>query len=177
MSRCHLCPHRRPPVFPDGPIPCRLLFIGEGPSWEEDKQGRCFVGKTGIELTGTYFVIAGLVREEVYITNARWCSETDYANPTEEQAAACSGVHLGPLLAKVKPQIIVPMGAVACSLFGIGSLNQEHGIARGGEYGAWKGVVFPMFHPSTGLHSSSFMIPMMADFDRLRTLLTELDNL
>lgn len=135
-----------------------------------------FVGKTGIELTGTYFIIANLTRDDVHITNARWCSELNYDNPTEEQAAACSAVHLGPLLARVRPQIVITLGAIAGSLFNVGNLNMEHGIPRPGEYGPWKGVVFPMFHPSAGLHSSGYMIPMMSDFDELRKLILDLDK-
>lgn len=175
ISRCHLCPRHNQPVLPTGPTPARVLFIGEAPSYTEDEQGLPFVGRTGQELDHTYLPLANLPRSHVHICNARYCSSPGYENPTPEQAISCSSVHLGPLLAQVKPEIIVPMGAIACSMFHGVNLNKDHGLPRPGKWGGWEGIVFPMFHPSAGMHTTSYMIPLMDDFHRLGELIKQLD--
>lgn len=173
---CSRCPRVRPPVTSSGPSPARVLFIGECPSYHEDKQGCVFVGKTGIELDYTYLPILGIPRSEVYVTNAVLCSRLNYANPEPEDAVCCARVHLAPLLAVVKPEIVVPMGAVACALFPEINLNLDHGLPCVGSWGAWEGVVWPMYHPSAGIHATSFMIPLQADFAGLREFLRRLDS-
>lgn len=179
MTRCALCPKHRPPVPSDGPRPCRILLLGEGPSYEEDRRGIPFCGKTGLELNNCYLPILGLPRSEVHIFNASACSTRNYDNPSHEQAASCSAVHLGPLLMEVKPEIIVPMGKVSCSIFPeIESLPLQHGLPIPGRWGSWQGILFPMYHPSVGLHGGTgYMIALMSDFDVLRKLLKELDRL
>ena len=152
------------------------MLIGEQPSWEEDEQGLPFVGKTGFELTNTYLPILGIPRSELLIANARWCSEYNYANPTPEQALSCAALHLGPLLAEARPEIIVPMGAVACSLFTGVNLNMDHGRGRVGKWGAWQGVLWPTHHPSAGIHQTGYMISLMADFDGLKKFIRGLDG-
>lgn len=179
MTRCPHCLSPRPPVPSTGPIPARLLFLGEGPSYDEDRKGEPFVGKTGIELTGTYFPILGLPRSAVHIYNAQACSNRGYDNPTPAQAMACSSIHLGPLLSSVQPEIIIPMGVVACSLFPeIESLALQHGRPIKGQWGSWKGILFPMYHPSAGLKpgGTGYMISMMQDMEDLRKLLLSLDS-
>ncbi len=163
--------------MPTGPVPARVMFLGEAPSSMEDKQGMPFVGKTGSELIHVYMPLALLYRTDVYIDNAARCSKGDYDNPTNEEAQGCCSVFLGPILNQVRPQIIVPMGAVACSVFPeIDNLNMVHGIPQPGRYGPWQGVLFPTYHPSAGIHSPGYMIPLMADFKRLGELIRDLDR-
>lgn len=161
-----------------GPVPCRILFLGEAPSTAEDKYGIPFYGKTGSELEKVYLPLALLHRDNVYIMNAAQCSTVDYENPTAEEAASCCNMFLGPTLMQVQPQIVVPMGAVACSVFSeITNLNLQHGIPLVLRYGSWSGVGFPMFHPSAAIHSPSYGIPLQSDFKRLGELIRELDQL
>jgi len=172
---CPLCPRIRRPVLPAGPAPCRILFLGERPSYDEDAQGIPFVGYTGKEFRQTYLPLADLTPSQVCIANAVWCSAADYSNPTPDETLSCSSVHFGPLLARVRPVIVIPMGAVACSLFPGVNVNRDHGIALPGKWGTvWEGVLFPTYHPSAGLHSTGYMIPLMNDFVALGRLLKEL---
>jgi DNA polymerase len=172
---CPLCARCRPKVLPIGPTPCRVLFLGERPSKDEDRLGEPFIGYTGQEFRYTYLPLANLTINDIHLANAVYCSDENYSNPTAEEAQSCMSVHLGPLLAAVKPVIVVPMGAVACGLFTNVNLNRDHGIPIAGSWGsAWQGVVFPMFHPSAGLHSTGYMIPLMSDFTALGKLLKEL---
>lgn len=175
MTRCSLCPKYRQPVPPEGPTPCRVMFLFEAPHHKEDQYGRPVIGPTGQELEGLYLPLINLPRSEVYLANTRCCSEQDYANPTPEQAMSCSSVHLGPMLEKVKPQVLVLSGAVSCSLFGINPTT-DHGIPRKGKWGAWEGILWPTFHITAGMRQAAYMIPLLNDFDGLRKLLDELDN-
>lgn len=178
MTRCPRCPHvnHRHPVPPSGPIPARLLLLGECPSYYEDKHGECFVGKTGQELDHTYLPILGLPRSDIHVANAVMCSRLDYSNPDAVDTDCCAGAHLGPLLQSVKPEVLVPMGQIACSLFPHINLNLDHGLPCIGKWGAWRGVIWPSYHPSAGLHTTSFMIPLQADFAALKEFLRRLDG-
>lgn len=173
---CSRCPGVRPIVHSIGPTPARVLFLGEQPSWEEDKTGEPFRGKTGFEFTDTYLVLTGLPRSEVHIDNARRCSTYDYSNPEKEDALSCCNLHLGPLLDRVHPQVVVPMGAIACSLWPEINLTLHHGRPMPGKWGGHEFILWPTFHPSAGIHGTSYMIPLMADFDGLRKLLLSLDQ-
>lgn len=176
MNRCPPCPGPRRPVPSTGPTPARILFIDESPSYEEDRSCQPLRGKSGIEFDGTYLTILGLPRSMVHITHAMACSNKGYTPPTPIQALACSSCHLSSLLLEVKPEIIVPMGTVACSLFPeIESLALQHGRAVRGRWGSWSGILFPMFRASAGLHATGYMIAMMQDMDDLRKLLANLD--
>jgi DNA polymerase len=146
------------------------MFLGEAPSYQEDEQGRPFVGKTGVEFNELYLPVAGLYRGDVVVYNAVCCSRIDYSNPSPEDAESCSSMFLGPLLKEVNPTILVPMGQVACSLFPKIKLPLQHGIPVVDSWGAWSGVVFPMYHPSAGMRSTGYMIALMSDFDALGKL-------
>src|SRR5579883_3068552 len=173
---CSICPHvpGRDRVPPSGPSPCRILFLAERPSREEDRSGTPLAdrGKTGIEFNDSYLPLAALYREN----DAVCCSDKGYNNPTPEQAAACSSHHLPALLRRLQPEIIVTMGAVSASLFPNISLSLHRGIHQSSSYGDWSGIVFPTFHPSAGLHSTAYMIPLRQDFEALKHLLRDLDN-
>lgn len=177
MNPCSRCPRRtthRAPVYPTGPIPARVMLLGEQPAREEDYKGEPFRGRTGKELDATYLPLASLPRSEVYIMNARQCSTADYSNPEPIDADSCMSLHLGPTLAQVQPQVLVPMGAVACSLWPEINLNLDHGLPSIAKWGSWEGILFPSFHPAAGLRATGFMIPLMQDFKTLGDLLRRL---
>lgn len=178
LPRCSACPRIRPPVPFTGPAPARVLFIGEAPARNEDERREPFVGKTGQELDHLYLPLACLPRSDVFISNAMRCSHKDYHNPTPEEALSCASIHLGDTLSRVRPQIVVAMGAVACSLFGITDLVSEHGIPRPGKWGGWEGVLIPMYHPAAGLRKggTGFMISLTRDFYELGLLLRKLEE-
>lgn len=175
LARCSLCPctRGRSPVLPSGPSqPCRIAAIGEAPARHEDAKGIPFVGQTGMELDGQYLPLAGLDRSEVPICNSVYCSQPNYRNPTPEEALCCSSKHLPDFLNRTQPEILLVMGAVACSLFPNINLNIHHGIPLFRSFGSWSGIVFPTFHPAAGLRSSQYMILIRSDMRALKSLLS-----
>lgn len=174
-SRCHACPRGARYVPPEGPVPCRVVFIGEGPARREVRYGRPFCGDSGDELDDQYLPLVPLRRHDVYVTNARKCAAPGFVNPTKEEAAICAAVHLVEELRLVQPQVVVTLGAVAGSLFGV-DLEHGHGIPFWGRYGDWEGWVFSTYHPAQGIHVGTLIGRIRTDFAALGDLLRQLDS-
>jgi uracil-DNA glycosylase family 4 len=153
-----------------------VLFIGEAPAKNEDREGIPFVGSTGQEFDNYYLPHCGLSRDDVGVTNARKCSDRGYRNPKPEEAKICADFHLPSELAEFDPEIIVPMGAVACSLIttrhGPIHLETQHCIPTIGKLYDWVGPVFPTNHPAAGIHDSKMLITLQRYFPNLKYVLS-----
>jgi DNA polymerase len=164
----------------DGPKKPRLVAIGEKPGREEDGAviPRPFIGDAGREFNYHYLGLAGLEREDIYLTNTVKCRlGGNNDKPTPEQISVCAKHHLARELAElelVEGVPVVLMGATACSLVPGIDLDKDHGIPmwiaksdHDGVFGDWEGWCWPFYHPASGLHNTSMMIPLMEDFERL----------
>lgn len=174
---CSLCPYRSRPVPGQGPIPCRFLFVGEGPGRREHAKGIPFCGESGWELDGLYLPLAGLSRSQVYVTNVCKCRQGD-DNPTDAQAAYCARHHIASELREVQPEVIVTLGAVAARvLFPDCDLSLGHGLPRRAvmnpEIASWSGLHVPMYHPAAGIRDSHWMVELTEDFRRLKWILRD----
>lgn len=174
-SRCRECEPACRIVAGQGPLPCQTLWIGEKPGQEEAYRGQPFVGMTGKELDNTYLPLAGYERPEIRVTNTVKCRlGGTNVKPTEEQVDACARHWLRREVLECQPELIVLMGATACSLVPKLELEKDHGYpvwvtAEDSEYlYGYEGWVWPSYHPASGLHSSSEMIPLLEDFERLK---------
>lgn len=142
--RCRLSETRRHIVFGEGNERACLVFVGEGPGYEEDVRGRPFVGKAGQLLTRITQAI-GMTRDEVYITNVVKCRPPHNRAPWPDEIACCY-----PFLAKqlraIRPKVICALGNVAAQTL----LNTEAGITTlRGAFHLWEGIkVMPTFHPA-----------------------------
>ncbi len=110
-TRCQLARSRSQVVFGTGPVPARLMIIGEAPGAEEDRQGVPFVGAAG-QLLSRMLQAVGIRREDCYITNVVKCHPPRNRDPLPEEAAACSEF-LKEQLRLVDPQVICILGRVA----------------------------------------------------------------
>ena len=110
-QNCHLARKRRQAVPGQGSLHARLMFIGEGPGFEEDQQGRPFVGPAGQLLTKMIQAI-DLQREEVYITNVVKCRPPENRTPLEDEVEACRPF-LEEEIRLISPQILVALGSSA----------------------------------------------------------------
>ena len=142
--RCKLHRTRRTIVFGEGDERARLMFIGEGPGYDEDLQGRPFVGKAGQLLTKIIESIH-LQREEVYIANIIKCRPPQNRNPQPDEIETCY-----PFLMKqiqvIRPKIICALGTFAAQTL----LNTNAKItALRGRVFDFAGIkVLPTYHPA-----------------------------
>ncbi len=142
-TRCGLCKGRNRTAFADGSAGADLMFIGEGPGADEDREGIPFVGAAGQLLTKIIGAMK-IKREDVYIANIVKCRPPRNRNPEPDEAAACLP-YLERQIELVAPKVIVTLGAVPLRFM----LDQK-GIRRlRGNWLEYKGIpVMPTFHPS-----------------------------
>ncbi|MCA9310365.1 MAG: uracil-DNA glycosylase [Phycisphaerales bacterium] len=131
-------------VFGDGNPDARLMFVGEAPGAEEDKQGIPFVGRSGQKLN-EMITAMGLSRETVYIANVLKSRPPNNATPTTTEADRC-GVYLRQQVAIIQPDVIVTLGKPAAQLL----LNSREAMGRlRGTWHEYEGIpVMPTFHPA-----------------------------
>ncbi|MHC4697123.1 MAG: uracil-DNA glycosylase [Planctomycetota bacterium] len=110
-TRCDLCKTRTQTVFGQGNPSARLVFIGEAPGYEEDRQGLAFVGRAGQLLT-RMIAAMGLTREDVFICNVLKCRPPNNRDPSADEVLACSP-YLREQLAIIQPEILVALGSPA----------------------------------------------------------------
>lgn len=132
-----------------------ILFVGEGPGEDEDKQGLAFVGRAG-QLLAKMIEAMGYTRDQVFIANIVKChppgTETTNRAPSPEEMAACLP-YLKAQIKVLKPKVIVALGGVAVR----GLLNTETGIMRlRGTWQTFEGIpVMPTYHPSYLLRNAA----------------------
>ncbi len=153
----------------EGPENAQIMFIGEGPGYNEDQQGRPFVGQAGMFLE-TLLKSIGLKRTDVYICNVVKCRPPNNRDPLPEEIAACRG-YLDRQIALVKPRMIVTLGRFSMAPYFPGeSISRVHGQARRrGEQ-----LVVAMFHPAAALHQPRYKTDIEADFKKLPGYLSQL---
>lgn len=174
FSRCPLCPGVHNCV-PADPGKCTstggIVFIGEAPGKDEDRIGKVFIGKTGQELNEHYLPLAGLRRDNVYVSNSIKCLPTGHGGKLDmgrqkdiDLLLSCAQNSLMSELEQLRPSLIVPMGAFACyALDPDIDLTLQHGIPLETSWG----TVFPMFHPAGGIHEPKKMLLIRNDWIRL----------
>ena len=150
-QRCELCRRRKNIVFGEGNPDAKLMFIGEAPGYDEDIQGRPFVGRAG-ELLNKMITAMQFTREEVYIANVVKCRPDDNRTPNPVEVDACI-----PFLRRqieiIRPEVIVVLGAVAAKTL----LDTDSGISRlRGKWCSYENIpVMPTFHPAYLLRNES----------------------
>ncbi len=143
--RCKLCERRTQIVFGVGNPRAALMFIGEGPGEEEDRQGEPFVGRAGQLLTEIVTKGMGLRRSDVYIANVVKCRPPGNRNPEPDEIAACQPFLLAQI-DSVGPQVIVALGKFAAQTL----LETATPISKlRGRWFSFRGRrLMPTFHPS-----------------------------
>lgn len=168
-TRCGLCKGRKLAVPGEGPSPCDLMFIGEGPGFHENEQGRPFVGAAGKFLEQLLGSI-GLTRQQVFIANVVKCRPPGNRDPLPEEIAACA-TFLNEQISLVNPKIVVTLGRFSMARWFQGeSISRIHGQPRKVE-DRW---VFPCFHPAAALHQEKFRALIEADFLKIPDILAKI---
>ncbi len=169
IGACTACPlHRsaKQAVPGEGSAESGILFLGEAPGYNEDVQGRPFVGAAG-QLLDQLLAGIGLDRTKVFITNVVRHRPPENRDPVPEEVAACH-VWFERHLAVLKPKVVVTLGRHAMYKFFPGeSISRVHGHARKKD-----GItIFPVFHPAAALHQPSLRADLKKDFEALATFL------
>lgn len=161
-TACALWQTRTNAVPGDGPIDTEVMFIGEAPGVNEDRQGRPFVGSAGAFLN-ELLAAAGLKREDVFICNVLKCRPPGNRDPQPTEIEACSG-YLEEQIALVDPAVIVSLGRYSMNhFFPQAKISRVHGQAREVD-----GRLFvPMYHPAAALHQGNLRQVIIDDFAKL----------
>ena len=161
-EKCELHFSRKKAVPGEGPVNSEIMFIGEGPGFYENEQGRPFVGQAGKLLEDLLSAIH-LKRENVFITNVVKCRPPGNRDPLPEELAACAE-YLERQIEAIQPRLIVTLGRYSMAKFlPNAKISDVHGQA------AWvRGrLVVPMYHPAAALHQPSLKPALEKDFMRL----------
>jgi DNA polymerase len=161
---CGLCEGRNKTVFGSGDPSARLMFVGEGPGAEEDKQGLPFVGRAGELLTKIIRAI-DLAREQVYIANIVKCRPPGNREPQPDEVAACRA-YLAEQIDLVRPEVLVALGRVAAqSLLGT---DTPIGKMRGQWYTVRGVATMVTYHPAALLRNPALKRPTWEDMQAVR---------
>ncbi|MCH7721123.1 MAG: uracil-DNA glycosylase, partial [Planctomycetes bacterium] len=123
-TKCGLAETRKKTVFGQGNGAARLVFVGEAPGADEDRQGLAFVGRAGQLLTRMIEAM-GLTRDQVFICNLLKCRPPNNRDPAPDELRSCSP-YLMEQLSIIEPEVIVALGAPATRLL----LNTNDSIGR-----------------------------------------------
>jgi uracil-DNA glycosylase family 4 len=173
-TRCPLATGRTKAVPGEGDPDTEVVFVGEGPGFNEDRQGRPFVGRAGdllVRLLGTL----GWRREEVFITNVVKCRPPDNRDPDPAEIAACLP-YLQRQLEILDPALVVTLGRHSMGRFMPGArIGQAHGTLAPVDpaTGARQALVYALYHPAAALRSTEVERQSYADVAGIPRALTE----
>ena len=168
-TRCRLAVGRTQVVFGTGTPAADLLFVGEGPGAEEDKQGLPFVGRSGKLLDRLMEEELGFGRASCYIANIVKCRPPGNRDPKPDEIEACRP-WLDGQLEHLRPRVIVTLGNTATRTL----LGTTQGVTRlRGRTYPWRDIVLvPTYHPAAVLRGGpSSMAEMRADLVRAKLAL------
>ena len=175
VSKCTLCDlykSRTKAVPGEGNPHAKIMFIGEGPGYHEDKQGRPFVGPAG-QFLEELLASINLKRSDVFITNVVKCRPPNNRDPLPIEIETCHP-YLEQQIAAIKPKVIVTLGRHSMAqFFGSEKISAIHGRAR--KVDGY--LCIAMYHPAAGLHQASLKDTIRADFKKIPTIIAEAERL
>lgn len=167
-EKCVLHHSRKKAVPGEGPPDAEIMFIGEGPGFHENEQGRPFVGAAGKFLDDLLEKI-GMKRSEVFITNVVKCRPPGNRDPMADELESC-GDYLERQIQTISPKVIVTLGRFSMARFMPNAkISNVHGQAvqvRGR-------LIVPMYHPAAALHQGSLRPIIERDFAQLPGLIAK----
>ncbi len=172
-TKCELYQGRTRAVPGAGPVDARIMFIGEGPGFHEDKQGLPFVGPSG-KLLEEMLALIHLHRNDVFISNVVKCRPPENRDPLPGEIETCTSNYLYRQIDLINPRLIVTLGRYSMGLFfpnaKITAIHGKPKFADGRYY-------LPMFHPAAVLRNMAGLKPLAeADFRKIPELLADLEK-
>ncbi len=172
-TRCPLAEGRANVVFGAGNADADLMFVGEAPGAEEDRQGLPFVGRAGTILTELLEGI-GLGRDQVWIGNVLKCRPPGNRDPQPVEIDSCRP-YLYKQIELIQPRVIGTLGNFATKLL-TGSRAPISKVRGAPQVHSIAGVtvfLIPLFHPAAALRTPSLLETLRSDFERLPALLEQ----
>jgi uracil-DNA glycosylase family 4 len=161
-NKCALHYSRKRSVPGEGPVDSEIMFIGEGPGFYENEQGRPFVGSAG-KFLDDLLASCGLKREQVFITNVVKCRPPGNRDPLPEELAACNDF-LERQIAIINPSLIVTLGRYSMGKF---LVNAKISAVHGHPVTVKGRLIVPMYHPAAALHQPALKSTVEKDFTAL----------
>ena len=167
-TKCALHESRKKAVTGEGPADAEIMFIGEGPGFHENEQGRPVVGASG-KFLDQLLAQAGLERSDVFIANVVKCRPPGNRDPQLDELQAC-GEYLSAQIEAINPSIIVTLGRFSMGRYMPGAkITSVHGQMQKIE----ERFIIPMYHPAAALHQPALRPSILADFAKLPEQLNE----
>jgi DNA polymerase len=174
ISGCTLCDlsnGRTNTVPGEGAVDADIMFIGEAPGSNEDRDGRPFIGQAG-KLLDEMLGKIGLDRKDVYVTNMVKCRPPSNRDPALTELSACAP-YLDKQIELISPRVIVCLGRFSFSKFFPGeAISKARGTPRD-----WKNIkIYPMYHPAAALHNPRLKPAIEKDFRNLPALIEQVNQ-
>ncbi len=173
-TSCRLHETRTLAVPGEGSPDTEVVFVGEGPGFNEDRQGRPFVGRAGA-LLAKFLGSLGWQRQDVFITNVVKCRPPDNRDPEADEIAACAP-YLRRQLEVLDPALVVTLGRHSLARFMPGErISQAHGTTRPVDpaTGAANALTFALYHPAAALRAPEIERTSYADVARIPAALLD----
>jgi DNA polymerase len=169
--RCPLAASRTNVVFGSGNANADLMFVGEAPGANEDRQGLPFVGNAG-RLLDRLLGEIGLERRDAFIANVLKCRPPGNRDPLPEEIAECTP-HLMRQIELIEPRVICTLGNFALKLLSGAKrgITKVHGEPQSHEIAGQAVTLYPLFHPSAALRTPAVLELLREDMARLPALL------
>jgi DNA polymerase len=174
VSKCTKCPlheTRTKAVFGAGNADADLMFVGEAPGAEEDKQGLPFVGRAG-QLLNELLEEIGLSREEVFICNVLKSRPPNNRDPLPTEIAACEP-YLFEQVRLIQPRVVCTLGNFATKLLtgNPTGITRVRGTPQTHELGGRTVFLLPLFHPAAALRTPAVKEHLRGDFATIPALI------
>jgi uracil-DNA glycosylase len=172
-ERCPLSETRNRVVFGAGNADADLMFVGEAPGAEEDRQGLPFVGRAGAFLSELLQGI-DLEREDVFIANVLKCRPPGNRDPQPDEIDSCRP-YLEQQVELIQPRVIGTLGNFSTKLLtgNPAGITKVRGTPQEHFMGGRPVFILPLFHPAAGLRTPRVADQLREDFRRIRALLQE----
>jgi uracil-DNA glycosylase family 4 len=170
-TKCPLSEGRTQVVFGNGNSDADLIFIGEAPGAEEDRQGLPFVGRAG-KLLDQLLEGIGMAREDVFVANVLKCRPPGNRDPQPEEIESCRP-YLEQQVALIQPRVIATLGNFATKLLSGNptGITKVRGTPQIRELGGRTVFLLPLFHPAAALRTPSLAETLRADLATIPDLL------
>jgi DNA polymerase len=182
IKNCNKCPlykNRKNAVPGEGNWKSKIMFIGEAPGFNEDEQGRPFVGRAG-KLLEEFLSSIGKKREDIFITNVVKCRPPNNRQPEEEEIKICTSLYLDKQIELIKPKLIVCLGNVSANYifkkFGLKfeSMNKQHGKIFLISNLFIQTKIIATYHPAAILRNQNLMAAAKADWEIIKEAIDSL---